>query len=240
VGTGSDAPLVALRAVVKNYQALRPLRVESLTLSPGESIVVMGPDASSAEMLVGLITGAVLPDSGEIDLFGQSTRAIADSEAWLALLDRVGIVTDRAVLIGQFTVEQNIAMPFTLEIDPMVPEVRDRVMALAEEVGLARTDLGLRVAETNASVQARVRLARALALGPSVLVSEHPSATLERDTVKGFAADLRRVVASRALAALTITGDEVLASALGGSVVTHEPATGKLRPRSVWRKLFGG
>ena len=65
-------------------------------------------------MLVGLLTGALLPDAGDVQLFGKSTRDVGDSDAWLAMLDGVGILTDRAVLIEQFTVEQNIAMPFTL------------------------------------------------------------------------------------------------------------------------------
>ena len=42
------------------------------------------------------------------------------------MLDGVGILTDRAVLIGQFTVEQNIAMPFTLDVDPVRAECSPR------------------------------------------------------------------------------------------------------------------
>ena len=90
-----------------------------------------GLDAAAAELFVGLVTGALLPDSGDIELFGHSTRDVADSEAWLAMLDGVGIITDRAVLIAQFSVEQNLAMPFTLEIDPVAAELRPRVIALA-------------------------------------------------------------------------------------------------------------
>src|SRR5687768_16175368 len=95
-------PLLSVRALVKNYQALRPLRIASLTISPGEIVSITGLDAPAAEMLVGLVTGAVVPDSGEVRLFGQSTTEVADSEALLAMLDGIGILTERAVLIGQF------------------------------------------------------------------------------------------------------------------------------------------
>jgi predicted ABC-type transport system involved in lysophospholipase L1 biosynthesis ATPase subunit len=231
-------PLVSVQNLVKTYQALRPLRVESLVLNRGDMIAVSGLDAAAAEMFIGLLTGAVLPDSGEIRLFGKRTADVTDSEAWLAMLDGVGIMTDRAVLIAQFSVEQNIAMPFTLEIDPIAAAMRPQVQQLAEEVGVRVEDFSTRIAESRAEVQARVRLARAIALNPVVLLAEHPSATLPRDTVRAFAADLSRVARARNLAVLAITADDTFAAALGGRMLTHEPATGALKARSSWRRIF--
>lgn len=236
--TAAD-PLVSVRGLVKEYQALRPLRIDALTVGPGDVVSIMGLDAAAAEMLVGLLTGAVLPDRGEVRLFGRPTSEVTDSDAWLALLDAVGIVTDRAVLIAQFTVEQNIAMPYTLAIDPVAAEVRPRVAALAALVGIPPEALATPVAEAAPVIQARVRLARALALEPSLLLVEHPSASLPRDSVAPFAADLARVAQARALAVLTITADEAFVRGLGGVVLLHQPATGALRAPAGWRKLLG-
>lgn len=232
-------PLVSIRGVRKDYQALRPLRVQSLEVRRGAVLSLMGLDAEAAEMLVGLLTGAVLPDEGEIHLFGQSTRAVTDSEAWLAMLDEVGIVTERAVLIAQFSVEQNIAIPFTLQVDPVAEDVQPRVRQLAEEAGLAAADLPRRVAESPPELIARVHLARALALGPALLIAEHPSASLPREAVAGYARDLARIAWGREMAVLALTADRVFAGALGGETLTHEPATGALRAASIWRKIFG-
>ena len=232
-------PLISIRGVVKAYQALRPLRIESLTINAGEIVSIAGLDAAAAELFVGLVTGALLPDSGDIALFGQSTHDVADSDAWLAMLDGVGIITDRAVLIAQFSVEQNMAMPFTLEIDPVAADVRPRVTALANTVGLAPATLTTRIAEASGDVQARVRVARALALEPRVLLAEHPTASVPRPAVKGFAEDLKRAAVDRGLALVALTADPDFAAALGGQRLTLEPATGILRPASTWRKLFG-
>jgi ABC-type lipoprotein export system ATPase subunit len=235
----APAALISLRGIVKNYQALRPLRIESLTVGAGEVVSIGGVDAAAAELFVGLVTGALLPDSGDVEIFGRSTRDVADSDAWLAMLDGVGIVTDRAVLIAQFSVEQNLAMPFTLEIDPVADAVRPQLMALASEVGLSSAELARPIATAAPDVQARVRLARALALGPRVLLAEHPSATLPRSAVKTFAADLARIAAARQLAAVVLTADDEFAATLGGRRVTLDGATGALRPVSTWRKLLG-
>jgi predicted ABC-type transport system involved in lysophospholipase L1 biosynthesis ATPase subunit len=232
-------PLVVVRDVVKNYQALRPLRVMDLQIHEAEIVSLVGFDAAAAELFVGLITGALLPDSGQIRLFDRSTADVGDSDDWLAMLDGVGIVTERAVLIQQFTVEQNIAMPFTLEIDPVAEHVRPQVAALAEEVGIDRTLWQTPVADAGSEAQTRVRLARALALGPQVLLAEHPSASLPREAVGRVARDLARIAMRRRLAVLALTADSAFAKELGGQILQHEPATGALKTAGVWRKLFG-
>jgi predicted ABC-type transport system involved in lysophospholipase L1 biosynthesis ATPase subunit len=231
--------LVSVQGLTKNYQALRPLRVESLEVRRAAIVSIAGLDAQAAEMLVGLLTGAVLPDQGEVHLLGKSTHDVADSEAWLAMLDDVGIVTDRAVLIGQFAVEQNIAIPFTLQVDPLTDDVRPRVQRLAQEVGLREADLGRPVGQSSPEVVARVHLARALALDPALLIAEHPSAALPRGAVKAYAEDIARVARAREMAVLAITADPAFSDALGGQTLTHDPATGALRARSAWRKIFG-
>ncbi len=235
----SDTPLVSVHAVVKEYSALRPLRIEELTLNAGDIVSLVGLDAPGAEVLVGMLTGALLPDKGEIRLFGQSTAVIADSDAWLVMLDGVGILTERAALIEQFTVQQNIAMPFSLDIDPITAEVRPLVDALAREVGIPEAAWDFPVARAGAEMQARARLARAIALTPRVLLAEHPSASLARDDVARYAEDLARIARQRQLAVLAVTADTSFARALGGEILMHEPATGALRPLSRWRKLFG-
>jgi predicted ABC-type transport system involved in lysophospholipase L1 biosynthesis ATPase subunit len=235
----APAPVVSVRELVKNYQALRPLRMTALAVEPRDVIALGGLDAAAAEILVGMLTGAVLPDSGEVRLFGRSTTDVTTSEDWLTMLDRVGILTDRAVLIGQFTVEQNVAMPFTLSIDPVDDAVRPRVRALIAEVGLSEPDATARVGDAGAEIQARVRVARALALDPVVLLAEHPTATLPRDQIRAFASDLRRIAAGRSMALLAITQDDEFARALGGERLTLEPATGALTKPSSWRRIFG-
>lgn len=230
--------LVSVRRLVKNYQGLRPLRLQALEVPRGAVISISGLDLPAAEMVVGLLTGAVLPEEGAVHLFGQSTHDVTDSDAWLAMLDQVGIVTDRAVLIAQFSVEQNVAMPFTLQVDPLADTIRAQVHRLAGEVGLDPSTLERPVAQSSPEVVARVRLARALALEPTLLIAEHPSASLPRESVKSYARDIARIARAREMAVLAITADPLFADALGGQRLTHEPGTGALRPASFWRRVF--
>jgi lipoprotein-releasing system ATP-binding protein len=230
--------LLGISNLVKDYKALRPLRIKSLNVAPGDTLAVAGIDALAAETFVHLVTGASLPDTGDVALFGQNTRTIADRDAWLQLLDGVGMVTSRGIVIGMFTVLQNIAMSFTLEVDPIDPEVLPKATALAAEVGLDPSDFDVAAGSARPDAHMRIHLARALALGPRLLIAEHPSASLPRETVGAFGTDLARVARARGLALLLLTADDELAKAVGGQRLELVAATGELRPPSLLKRLF--
>jgi ABC-type lipoprotein export system ATPase subunit len=189
---------------------------------------VQGLDALAAEVLVNLMTAAMRPDEGEVRLFGKPTADIADYDAWLAMLDGLGLLSERAVLLEQCTVAQNLALPLTLAIDPIDPAVVPRVHTLADEVGIPREALDTQVRAAGPDVVQRVRLGRAIALDPRLIVAEHPSASLPRPGVEAFARDLARVVTARQAALLAVSADRDFIRALGGLALTHDPKSGAL------------
>jgi ABC-type uncharacterized transport system ATPase subunit len=225
--SGADA-LVSMTAVEKAYQGLRPLRIADLQVPAGAVMSIAGIDAPGAEVLVHLLTGAMLPESGTIRLFGHATDAIADYEAWLRMLDGVGLLTVRAVLLEQCTVAQNLALPLTIQIDPIPDEFWPQVRALAADAGVPDVALETPVGAAGPEVVQRVRLARALALGPRLLVAEHPSQTLPREAVAAFARDLAAIAARRGMAVLAVSADREFTRALGGTVLTLDAASGVL------------
>ena len=231
--------ILEIREVSKDYRGLRPLRIQTLTLGRGQSIAIVGLDAVTAEVLVNLATGATVPDSGEVELFGQLTTSVTDGDAWLTSLDRIGILSERAVLLDQMTVAQNLAVPFSLKLNPIPPDTRAVVERLAADVGIAAGQFERPVAELDRGSRARVRLGRALALDPGLLLAEHPNAMVEADDASAFASDIRRICEQRRCAALTLTADLTFASSIAGQVLTLHGASGELRtPTPAWRRWF--
>jgi len=233
----SDA-LLDITGLEKDYHTLRPLRVRQLTVQSGDVFAISGIDMLGAETFVHLVTGATLPDTGDVTLFGQNTRGITDGNAWLKSLDGVGMITARGILIEVFTVLQNIALSLTLEVDPIDPQVIPQAGALATEVGIAANLFDVPAGKVAPDIRMRVHLARALALGPKLLIAEHPSAALPRDSVAGFGADLGNVARDRHLGLIAITADDSLAKAVGGTRLELVAATGELRTLSRIRRLF--
>ena len=226
-----SGPVLELVDVTKQYGALRPLRVEHLLVAAGEQVALLGFDQPAAEVLINLITGASLPDTGHVRVFGRSTSEIVDSADWLSLLDRFGIVSERAALLEPLTVIQNLAIPFGLEIEPPPPSIIRQASDLASEVGIAEASWERRVGDLDAALRMRVRLARALALGPGLLLVEHPTASLPSHEVAPFGRKLRAVAEARASAALTMTADPTYAAATASRALRLEPATGRLKLR---------
>ena len=229
------APVILVTRVVKNYRALRPLRVAELVVAPGERVAISGLDAAAAETFVDLLTGATLPEEGNIQVFGRDTAEIATGAEWLASLDAFGLVTNRAVLLDGLSVVQNLAIPLTLSIEPVAPEIAARVGLLAREVGLEPAILDRQVAATEADARMRIHLARALALGPTALLMEHPTSSLASGSVARFADDVRRVVADRRLTLLALTEDREFSSVVADRVLVLNGATGALTSASRWR-----
>jgi ABC-type transporter Mla maintaining outer membrane lipid asymmetry ATPase subunit MlaF len=222
------APLLEVAAVAKAYGGLRPLRIEQLIVQPEERVALVGLDQPMAEVLVNLITGATLPDRGTVTVFGEPTGAIADGEAWLRFVDRFGIVSNRAVMMESMTAIQNLAMPFTLDVEPPSEEASRLAGALADEVGLPPADLSTAVANLDSLARALVRLARAVALTPSMLLLEHPTALVDPHHVAALARRIRAVAERRSLPVVAITADETFGELLRARVLRLEAATGRL------------
>jgi putative ABC transport system ATP-binding protein len=231
--------LLQLRGVSQDYGGLRPLRIKALDVRPGQRLAILGLDQAAAEVLVNLLTGSTVPRTGDVRAFGRATAEIPDSEAWLTALRQYGLLGPRTVLIEQLTVEQNLAIPLTLDVDPLPDATKAHVRALGAEVGLAHM-LERRPPELGPLDLQRLRFGRALALDPPLLLAEHPTASLERADAEHFARDMSRIVSARAMAAVYITADRDFAQQAADEIVMLKPATGELVSAVGWRRWFGG
>jgi simple sugar transport system ATP-binding protein len=242
----SPDPVLEIENIEKRYQGLRPLRLQSLRVEPAERVAIVGLDAAGAEVLVNLVTGASVADRGVVRVQGRNNADIATGDEWLASLDRFGIVSERAVLLDGATLEQNLAMPFTLQVDPVAPEMAARVAALARVCGLTgegddteveRVALQRLAGELPPEMRARAHLARAIALEPVLLLFEHPTAAVPAPALAAYAADIVRVLDARHTAALILTQDQAFAQLVAHRTLKLNAATGALTPiRRGWFK----
>lgn len=224
----APAAIVEITGLRKQFGGLRPLRINALTVAPGERVTLHGLDAEAAEMLMLLVTGASLPDEGVVSIAGRDTREIQTDTEWLTSLDMFGMVTTRAVLMDTVALEANMALPFTLSIDPVPPDVRQAVAALAAEVGLTADRLPAPVHDLGEAERLRVHLARALALTPQMLLLEHPTARLTPEEASAFGRQLAAISERRNLAWLALSEDEVFAGEAGGLRYRLAPGTGDI------------
>jgi ABC-type transporter Mla maintaining outer membrane lipid asymmetry ATPase subunit MlaF len=226
----TDAPVVHCTGVSKDYRGLRPLRLLDLVVQPSDRVVLSGIDVVAAEVLTNLVNGFVLPDQGEVRVFGRPTTDITDADAWLASLDPFGVVTARAILLDAYTVRDNVALSLTALVDPVDDDLVPQVDALAREAGLDDAWLTRPLHEAPAPVRMRVHLARAIALDPTLLLLEHPTAALEAPDRAAFADDVARVATARGLTILAVSQDREFARRVATRHLQLHPGTGALTP----------
>ncbi len=112
-----------------------------------------------------------------------------------------------------------------------------RAEALAAESGLPASTWNRPVGMLDATAQMQIRLGRALALDPAVVLLEHASAGLDASGAASLAQSVRASAVERGTAVLSVGVDEPFARAVASRVLRWEPATGRLRERRGW---FGG
>lgn len=176
----------------------------SLTLEPGRLVAVTGPNGSGKTTLVRALVGLAPLERGAVRLDGRPVAAWRRSE----LAKVVGVVTQREEIVFPLTVAQTVMMGRYPRLGPLAPEgpedrraVRDALRRCDVEAVADRPVDALSGGEWQ-----RVRVARALAQEPRILVLDEPTASL----------DLRHEME---LLELIRT---LVADGLAGLVVTHQ------------------
>ena len=132
---------------------------------------------------------------------------------WLDSLERFGIVSPRGVLLEGSTLQQNLAMPFTLAIDPVPPAVAEQVAERGGAVRHRSRPLArrLRAGELPRRCRVRAHLARALALNPDFVVIEHPDRGRRACRPRrGWPRTWPRACAERGVTTLVLTNDDAV------------------------------
>jgi ABC-type transporter Mla maintaining outer membrane lipid asymmetry ATPase subunit MlaF len=236
---GTGEPVVEFINAIKDYRGLRPLRIASLVVRDGERVALAGFDRTTAEIVVNLINGAIVPDTGEVRIFGAPTTAIVDGDEWLAQLDRFGVVTERAMLLDGMSIAQNLALPFSLDIDPMPEDVLAQVRELAREMEIDEAHLDRPAVQAAVAVRMRLHLGRALAPGPRVLMMEHPTASLPPEEMPAFARVVRQAIEARGIALIALTEDAAFAEQVADTALKLHPGSGVLSSTRGWRRWIG-
>jgi len=210
--------LIELRELSKRFGELEAVSSLSLTVEPGELLVLLGGSGSGKTTTLKMVNRLVEPSSGAILLDGEDTGAIEPH----ALRRRIGYVFQRIGLFPHMTVAENIAItPSLLGWDD--ERSRARVHELLELVELP-VDMGPRpVSELSGGQQQRVGVARALAAKPKLMLLDEPFGALDPITRERLQFSFVRIRKDLGLTAIFVTHDMLEALLLGDRIaVMHE------------------
>jgi phospholipid/cholesterol/gamma-HCH transport system ATP-binding protein len=170
-------PAVQLEGVWKAFNEVSVLRGLDLEIRRGDTVTVMGGSGSGKTVLLRLTAGLIKPDRGRILTLSVDITPLRE-EALLPVRRRMGYVFQGAALFDSLTVYENVAYPLREHASLSEPEVAERVHRLLARVGLHDVDAKL-PAELSGGMRKRVGIARALVLGPELVLYDEPTAGLD-------------------------------------------------------------
>ena len=177
----------------------------SLTLEPGEFVLLTGPSGSGKTSLLSIIGDLDRPTSGTVEVDGM---AIADSPDGHFHRDVVGFVFQHHQLLAHLPARLNVEIPL-IGAGMGAAARRERATALLEEVGLGHRLDSLAVHLSGGERQ-RVAVARALANDPRLLLADEPTGALDTESARLVLQLLEEARARRGMTLLVVSYDEAI------------------------------
>ena len=165
--------MIRLSDVVKEYESgTTALKGISLRIEDGEFVFLVGPSGSGKSTIIKLLTGEIVPTSGQIAVNGFSLTNIAERQ--IPLLRRtLGVIFQDFRLIEKKTVYENLS--FAMRAVGSSPrEIKKRIPYVLELVGLEeKTDRYPN--ELSGGEQQMLAMGRAMMSEPKLLMLDEPS-----------------------------------------------------------------
>ena len=170
--------LIALRGVSMRFRQQSVLRDLNLVIRRGQTVCIIGESGCGKTVMLKLIIGLLYPTQGIVEFDGRSVAALNGKDLVKMRL-RFGFLFQMAALFDSLTVFDNVA--FGLREHHMCgeDEVRRTVVERLLEVGLPEGIEQKKPAELSGGQRKRVGLARALAIGPEVMLYDEPTTGLD-------------------------------------------------------------
>ena len=185
-------PAAEAEAIWKSFGRTKALQDVSVSVLPGECHALVGRNGAGKSTLVGVLTGLLKPDRGNVRLYGEPAPGPGDRAAWQ---ERVACVYQRSMVIPSLSVGENIFLNRSDRSFIRWQELRRKARQLLLEWGF---DLDVDQPAVELSVEQKqiVEIARALAVGARFLILDEPTAALESHAIERLFDRVRRVKAS--------------------------------------------
>lgn len=237
--------IIDVRGLDAGYGGRAILRDISFRVRRGEVFMILGGSGSGKSTLLKNMIGLYPAIAGKVLIAGEDIVG-ASGAARERILRKFGVMYQGGALFGSMTLEGNVALP--LEEWTRLPAAARTLLARLklQQVGLGEF-AGYLPSEISGGMQKRAAVARAMALDPSILFLDEPSAGLDPITSAGLD-DLVRslsrnlgitfVIASHELASIYAIGDRAIMLDGGRIVAEGRPEDLRDHPTSDYVRAF--
>lgn len=217
--------IIKTENICKSFGTVEVLKNVSLTVEPGEVIVIIGPSGAGKSTYLRSLNRLEKSTSGKIwiddrlieDRVNGHNQIKIHQKERAAILLEMGMVFQRFNLFPHKTALQNVMLaPMTVKGVP-ADKAREKAVQLLEQVGLG-DKLDAYPAKLSGSQQQRVAIARALAMEPKIMLFDEPTSALDPELVGDVLAVMKKL-AEDGMTMLVVTHEMGFAREVADRVV---------------------
>jgi putative ABC transport system ATP-binding protein len=222
--------MLEIRNLVKHYPAIggesvRAVDGLSLDVAPGEMVALYGPSGSGKTTLLLMIAALLAPTSGSVSIGGRDISSLSEREASQFRLSQLGFIRQNFDLLPGVSAIDNTVLKLLKTV--RWRDAQRQVTPLLERLGLGER-LTHRAETLSMGERQRVMIARALSTGPSLLLADEPTGSLDSQRSVEVLELLRELAHERDVSIVLVSHDP-LAADYADSV--HVLRDGKLKAR---------
>jgi putative ABC transport system ATP-binding protein len=161
-------------------EKINAVKKASLQIKSGEFVSIIGPSGSGKSTLFHMITGMQKPTSGKVMIGDLYVNEAGEKQFAEIRNKEIGYVLQEQNLLGNFTVLENVCMPYFISRNRKQINIYDNAKRVLEEVGLWHLK-NSNPNEISGGEARRVAIARALINEISIIVADEPTSNLDTD-----------------------------------------------------------
>jgi phospholipid/cholesterol/gamma-HCH transport system ATP-binding protein len=170
---GSAAVGITVSHLSKSFGRFEVLKDISLSVTPGEIFVLMGPSGSGKSVLLKHIVGLELPSGGSVQVDGRDASLPTTREQI-----RMALVFQAGALFNSLSVYDNLALYPREHRMANEAGIRDKVMRALQILSLENA-VHKFPSELSGGMKKRVAIARALVMEPQLMLYDEPTSELD-------------------------------------------------------------
>ena len=217
--------IIKTENICKSFGSVEVLKNVSLTVEPGEVVVIIGPSGAGKSTYLRSLNHLEKPTSGKIwiddklieDRVNGHNQVKLPHKERAAILLEMGMVFQRFNLFPHKTALQNVMLaPMNVKGVPE-KEAKEKAVKLLNQVGLG-DKLDSYPAKLSGGQQQRVAIARALAMEPKMMLFDEPTSALDPELV-GDVLNVMKELVEEGMTMLVVTHEMGFAREVADRVV---------------------
>ena len=178
----------------------------SLSVSPGEIVLIMGPSGSGKTTLLSMLGALLKPTEGTIQLNGTTISALEENRLPDIRLKQFGFIFQDFNLLSALTALENVAIVAELA-GAKSGEAKRKAASLLTELGLGER-LNFPPEKLSGGEKQRVAIARALVNDPRLILADEPTANLDSKIGHEIMRLLRNIAKEQGRSVVIVSHDQ--------------------------------